>query len=423
MSSRLKRIVEMLVGLALALAVVAVVPAVAEAQGTASTENDPSAATQGPTSIAVRPGDSLWAISRERLGPSATPERIARGVERIYALNRNRIGADPNLIFAGQQLVLPNILVRPTTAERSTRSATGATPARKTAEATEAGPKGQTAKSTTHKAPRMALGSAAGKRGETPERVVESASLPDLPDVAAAPMPAVLPLASDDPAPSPANSFLRTVRSAADAAATAATAVVGFFAEFRADGRRMLGLGIMLGTLVVAALMAWKLPMRRTLRGDTERWGIPPGYYTSEAPRHIVPFAYHPGSLGERDSQYILRTTVRTKASEEASSSGGAGTETPNVNASAASRIRKAWGAASRGRTRRHAREARRARAVPRSGLALGAHSPDVRRASQQARARMRPRRLRPQRGIPQRAIARRPRSLAAADKKAGERP
>ncbi len=417
MFARLERYVfPALVALALWAAVLVAVPTVAQAQVARAQEKAPSneadtLAAAERRVVVVDPGDTLWSISSKKLGPDAAPWRIARGVERLYVLNREQIGPDPSLVVAGQQLVLPERLVRPATAERSARSATGAAPTRnktaeaakaaKAAKAAEAGPKGQLPKSTTREAPREAPDGAATK----------------------APMPAARPLASDDPAPAPANPLLRTVRSAADAAAIAATAVAGFFAEFRADGRRMLGLGIMLGTLVVAALMAWKLPVRRTLRGDTERWGIPTGYYTSEATRHIAPFAYHPGSLGERDSQYILRTTLRTKASEEASSSGGAGTETPNGNASAASRIRKAWGAASRGRNRRHAREARRARAVPRSGLALGAHSPDVRRASQQARAHMRPRRLRPQRGIPQRAIARRPRSLAAADKKAGERP
>jgi hypothetical protein len=416
--ARLERYVfPALVALALWAAVLVAVPAMAQAQvaqaqvaqaqeKATSNEAGAPAATERHV-VVVDPGDTLWSISSKKLGPDAAPWRVARGVERIYALNRERIGPDPDLVLQGQRLVLPDRLVRPATAERSARSArfaTGAapraTPTRKTAAPAEAGPKGQLAKSTTREAPRKTLGSAAAKRGGSPKPVAESASLPD---VAAAPMPAARPLASDDPAPSPANSFLRTVRSAADAVGTA---VAGFFAEFRADGRRMLGLGIMLGTLVVAALMAWKLPMRRTLRGDAERWGIPTGYYTSEATRHIAPFAYYPGSLGGRDSQYILRTTVRTEASEEATS-GNTDIGTPNGTASAVSRIRKAWGAASRGRTRK----ARRARAVPRSGLALGVHNPDVRRASRQARARMRARNLRPQRGI-----ARRPGSLAAAD-------
>ena len=62
MSSRLKRMVEVLVGVALAAALIALAPGVAEAQDAASPKDDPSvpSAAQNPTSIVVvRPGDSL----------------------------------------------------------------------------------------------------------------------------------------------------------------------------------------------------------------------------------------------------------------------------------------------------------------------------------------------------------------------------
>jgi hypothetical protein len=62
--------------------------------------------------VVVAPGDSLWSISERRLGPGATQSRVARGVERIYALNRDLIGADPNLIFVGQRFALPRSLER-----------------------------------------------------------------------------------------------------------------------------------------------------------------------------------------------------------------------------------------------------------------------------------------------------------------------
>jgi hypothetical protein len=70
-------------------------PAVAEAQRMAATHDargkDRAAS---PARVVVRPGDTLWSISEERLGPSATPQQIARGVELIYALNRDTIGED-----------------------------------------------------------------------------------------------------------------------------------------------------------------------------------------------------------------------------------------------------------------------------------------------------------------------------------------
>ena len=51
----------------------------------------------------VEPGDSLWSISEEQLGPGATPEQVAYEVQRIYSFNRDQIGENPNLIFPGQQ--------------------------------------------------------------------------------------------------------------------------------------------------------------------------------------------------------------------------------------------------------------------------------------------------------------------------------
>ena len=354
MSSRLKCMVEVHVGVALAAAIVAVVPGVAEAQDTASTKDVTSAssAAQNPTStIVVRPGDSLWSISYQRLGPNATPQRITEGVEQIYALNRNRIGADPNTIFAGQKLLVP-----PAMSERSTGGSTGeatpATPSQQTTEAVGAGPRGRAAKSTIDKAPRTVLGGAAGKDGEAPEPMTEPVAEPvTLPDAAAAPDPTVGSLASSDPPPSPVMSFLRTVRSAV---ASAASVVTGpsteASAQTRAEGRRLLGLGIIMLTLLVTALMAWKLPMRRTTRWDAERWGMPTGSYGPAAYR-IAPFAYHPGSLGERANRGVRNA------------------------------------AATNGRA-----PTLKAKAVARNGLALGAHNPEVRRAALRARGPMRAR-------------------------------
>jgi hypothetical protein len=96
---RLKRSVEILFGVTLAVAMLAVLPGVAEAQDAASVKGD-------STRIVVSPGDSLWSISSERLGADATLAQIDRQVERIYALNRDRIGADPNLILPGQELLV-----------------------------------------------------------------------------------------------------------------------------------------------------------------------------------------------------------------------------------------------------------------------------------------------------------------------------
>jgi len=57
--------------------------------------------------VIVKPGDSLWSISEQRLGPEASPQRVYDHTYQMYALNRKIIGSDPDLIFAGQQLSLP----------------------------------------------------------------------------------------------------------------------------------------------------------------------------------------------------------------------------------------------------------------------------------------------------------------------------
>jgi len=59
------------------------------------------------TRLVVHPGDSLWSLAARQLGPRATAARIASTWPRLYAANRRAIGADPNLIHPGQQLVPP----------------------------------------------------------------------------------------------------------------------------------------------------------------------------------------------------------------------------------------------------------------------------------------------------------------------------
>jgi DNA-binding CsgD family transcriptional regulator len=51
------------------------------------------------------------------------------------------------------------------------------------------------------------------------------------------------------------------------------SAVVGVFPRDDYLGRKLLGLGVVLLSLIVGGLMAWKLPMRREV-GDSAAWGI-----------------------------------------------------------------------------------------------------------------------------------------------------
>jgi DNA-binding CsgD family transcriptional regulator len=223
--------------LVLSALVLALLPTVAEAKETAATPD-----ARGVERVVVRPGDSLWSISSDLLGPNASSREIAEETERIYALNRDLIGGDPNLIFANQELSLPPEAGQPA-AEPTARTAREAASVAHAASADRA-PQGGTARP-------------AGEGGEA-----------SLPDVAAPVVPVVRPLASPYAARSPAASLLSDVRSALSSAVTALDDYS--LAELRAHlDRRQLGIGIIALTLLVAGLMVWKLPMRRNI-GEAE---------------------------------------------------------------------------------------------------------------------------------------------------------
>jgi DNA-binding CsgD family transcriptional regulator/LysM repeat protein len=254
--------------LALWAVVLALSPAVAEAQGMARAED----AQKGTERIVVSPGDSLWSISTERLGPNATPQQIANAVERIYALNRNQIGADPNLIFPGQKLLTPPV-GEPSTAEPSTAEpSTGATRAREATESAQASPTDRAAKRGTDQASRTAVGATDGEGEKASDPVAEPVNLPEV--AATAPLPVARSLAGKDSPRSPIESFARMVRSAVPAAESA---VVGAFARDDYLGRKLLGLGIILLTLIACGLVAWKLPIWRNV-GESAAWRAPGGH-------------------------------------------------------------------------------------------------------------------------------------------------
>ncbi|MBT2553686.1 hypothetical protein J7I89_11775 [Arthrobacter sp. ISL-5] len=57
--------------------------------------------------VAVRAGDSLWTIAARELGPAASDVEIAVQWPRWYVVNRQVIGADPNVLLPGQVLRPP----------------------------------------------------------------------------------------------------------------------------------------------------------------------------------------------------------------------------------------------------------------------------------------------------------------------------
>jgi LysM repeat protein len=319
----LKRGIEVLVGVALVTIVLAVLPGIAEAQeGAASTQNASDA------SVVVEPGDSLWSISSERLGPDAAPQRIANDVERIYALNRGRIGPDPNLVFPGEELSLP---------------AGGSPAAKRSADAST-----PTARETNGPA-QGTLGTRAA-RGET-KQATETAAVGEANGRA-------------EKAHDPASE--RQVNLPKVPAAPAVPAAASALDEYRAtaDERRPLGWGIIALTLLVGAMMVRTLPMRRTF-GTHEVWGIPP--YSRGR------YAY-PGSL-----QLWGDTPGPARLVPYAEPGGDDPEAAASANEDGVRRV--GLGGVERWRRGRILRErAREPRRHPRNGLATGAYGHNIRR-------------------------------------------
>jgi LysM repeat protein len=352
----LKRGIEVIAGAALmVVALLAVVPAVAQAQ-----EGQGGAA---PASAVVKPGDTLWSISEERLGPSASPEQIAREVERIYALNRERIGPDPNLIFSGQELSLP--------------AAGGSS------SADEAANKGGA---------RTAKGRPAdGQQASLP-------NLPKVPTSAASAVPTIgsLPADAAQPAVSPVASFLHSVRSAVSSAVAAAGIIVE--AKSGADERRLLGWGIIALTLLVGALMAWKLPMKRYSRQEKAVGGIYTGYLAGGYQASYTQKTLHP--YGGDTLASVPTTSVSTVSEPEPATNGSKAQAT--AAQVGANHVVGLGGMAQKRRRQLTSRDAKKRR---RSSSAAEAHSTEARRVLRGAVLRTRaaarePRRKRPrQRG------------------------
>jgi len=60
--------------------------------------------------VSVRPGDSLWAITRRLLPADADDHAVAGACRRLVRANRTALGADPDLIHPGARLRVPDHL-------------------------------------------------------------------------------------------------------------------------------------------------------------------------------------------------------------------------------------------------------------------------------------------------------------------------
>ena len=296
MSTSLKGLVGIVVaGVALSLAILAGLPGMAEAQevetqtlGTASTEAEQNTTTDdekgapaawrpapesSTTRLVVEPGDSLWSISEEHIGPGATPKQIAYEVERTFDLNRERIGGNPNLIFPGQEFVL-----LPPASDTAATAPVSQEPA-----AAQQAPKP------------IVVQSEGVSDSPVAERAVSQEAVPENGASGGA--------VSEDAVPAPPtrgqtdeqaeNASAESVPAESVPSTTAAGGITGSLLEAYDNievERRLLGIGILALTLIVAILMAWRLPMRRNVE-DPAAWGIPQDYYENYARPEAPPEA------------------------------------------------------------------------------------------------------------------------------------
>lgn len=68
----------------------------------------PQSSPQSPSTVDVQPGDSLWSITDDLLGPDADhPDDISALWPSLHAVNSDVIGPDPDHLEPGQVLVVP----------------------------------------------------------------------------------------------------------------------------------------------------------------------------------------------------------------------------------------------------------------------------------------------------------------------------
>jgi hypothetical protein len=226
--------------LALWAVVLAASPATANAKAT-PLANDPQAAER----VVVAPGDSLWSISAQWLGPEATTQQIADGVERIYVLNQKQLGSNPNLIFAGQSLLLPSEV------ERQSPETARAESARHAGKPTAPTPPLPAANNGADTAAGAEVGQADHKAKQASDVRSQPTSLPELAQVA--PVAAVGSLAPNDSPPSLAQSVTSKARSVF----SAVVATVGEALSFGSySGRKLLGGAFYAMSAVLALILA-----------------------------------------------------------------------------------------------------------------------------------------------------------------------
>jgi LysM repeat protein len=273
-------------------------------------EPAPEPATHATTAVIVNPGDSLWSIVQERLYPEAPPQQIALEVNRLYELNQDRIGGNPNLIFPGQEFLVPQAAPQavPQAVPQAAPQAVPQAAPQAMPQAVMAEPAGPAAQ------PQTGWGSPASEEPATAAPAVSPALSAEEPvtaepaapeDLARSEGPATSeepstpqPLASEEPAapeqvtepvnepvsePAAPSNNAPTDEVTASPLAGIVDPLIDFYDNHKGGERQLLGVGILVLTALVAILMAWRLPIKRSADNPTA-WGIPGGYYQERPP-------------------------------------------------------------------------------------------------------------------------------------------
>src|SRR5215217_5660211 len=291
------------IALSVAILAALLLPGQAEAQ---------EQATPKTTTKLVEPGDSLWTIAQARLSPDAAPQQVAEEVGRIYELNRDQIGENPNLIFPGQQF----FWVPPPPAgdlawvddEPPEGARLGGNEEWRWVDSDPTPFSGTTAHQSNvldgyHQ--HEFTGASAPLSVNRGERLFAFVYL----DPDTVPEEVMLQWndgsswehraywgadkivnVGEEAESAPAESAPATTTRAGGEGIVAA--VLEALNDLKGE-RRLLGVGILALTLIVALLMAWRLPMRRNV-GDPQAWGIPQqqydeNYAPAEAPLEAPP--------------------------------------------------------------------------------------------------------------------------------------
>jgi hypothetical protein len=80
-------------------------PAVAPLPSAPSRPTGPS--DPAARSVVVQPGDCLWSLAADALGPRSTPGQVAQEWPRWWAANRAVLGETPDLLHPGTRLLVP----------------------------------------------------------------------------------------------------------------------------------------------------------------------------------------------------------------------------------------------------------------------------------------------------------------------------